>query len=76
MQFLPTYMHYEWTPAQQAADDISARTNLHMYLLENATQDMINAQQIKTTIAAQELRMSGTLDADGLQIPLITSNQL
>jgi poly-gamma-glutamate capsule biosynthesis protein CapA/YwtB (metallophosphatase superfamily) len=76
MQFLPTYMHYEWTAAQQAADDTNARTNLHMYLLEDATQSMINAQQLNTTIAAQEARMNTTLSADGLTIPLITSKQL
>ena len=76
MKFLPTYMHYSWTAAQQAADDTNARTDVHMYLLEDATQDMINAQQLNTTIAAQKQRISSTLSADGLSIPLITSSQL
>jgi len=74
--FLPTYMHYEWTAAQAKADDTNARNHLHMYLLEDATQQMIDAQQLNTTIAAQKQRLSTTLNADGLQIPLITSKQL
>ncbi len=76
MQYLPIYMHYEWTAAQAAADDTDARTNLHLYLLEDATQQMIDAQQLKTTIDVQKARMTSTLTADGVQIPLITSKQL
>jgi poly-gamma-glutamate capsule biosynthesis protein CapA/YwtB (metallophosphatase superfamily) len=75
MSFLPIYQHYEWTAAQAAADDIAARNNIHMYLLENATQAMIDAQQLKTTIAAQKQRITTTLNADGLTVPLITSKQ-
>lgn len=73
--FIPIYMHYSWTPAQQAADDIAARTNLHLYLLEDANQGLINEQQLSTTISAQEQRLSSTLTADGVNIPLITSKQ-
>ncbi len=76
MRFLPTYMHYEWTAAAAAADNISTRHTLHMYLLENATQSMLDAQQLHTTIAAQQQRLTSTLSADGLTIPLITSKQL
>ncbi len=76
MQYLPIYMHYEWTPAQAAADNIAARHNLHLYLLETANQSMIDSQQLHTTIADQKARISGLLSADGLNIPLITSGQL
>lgn len=75
-RYLPIYMHYEWTPAQQAADNIAARHSLHLYLLEDATQAMINAQQLHTTLTAQKQRMTATLDAKGQNIPLITSAQL
>lgn len=75
-RFLPTYMHYEWTAAQAAADQITARNHLHMYLLEDATQNMIDAQQLHTTIDAQKQRMTNTLSSYGLNIPLITSSQL
>ena len=74
MSFLPIYMHYEWT-AQQAArqnnDDLLARHNLQMYLLDDTTQAMIDSQQLKTTVAAQRERIQNTLDTYE-QIPLIT----
>ncbi|MEO8863333.1 MAG: CapA family protein [Candidatus Saccharimonadales bacterium] len=75
-QYIPIYMHYEWTASQAAAEQISARYNLHLYLLENANQSMIDSQQLKTTIDAQKQRMETTLNALGLNIPLITSKQL
>ena len=74
--YLPLYMHYEWTAAQAAAQDINARTNVHMYLLEKTTQAMIDAQQLKTSVEAQKQRMTTTLNADGLTIPLLTSSQV
>ena len=74
-KFLPIYQHYEWTAAQAKADDIAARSNIHMYLLENASQPMVDAQQLHTSIAAQKERISSTLNALGMNIPLITSKQ-
>ena len=73
--FLPIYMHYEWTEAQSAADDIDARTNLHLYLLEDATQSLINTQQLNTTIQAQEQRITSTLNSYGVNVVLLTSKQ-
>jgi poly-gamma-glutamate capsule biosynthesis protein CapA/YwtB (metallophosphatase superfamily) len=74
--YLPIYMHYEWTAAQAAADTTNARNNLHLYLMEDATQTMVDSQQLKTTVAAQRTRMTATLNADGLQIPLLSSKDL
>lgn len=73
--FIPIYMHYDWSASQAAAQDLAARTNLHLYLLEDATQNMINAQQLNTSVDQQKQRLSSTLSADGLSIPLITSKQ-
>lgn len=75
MDYVPIYMHYEWTAAQQTADDTNARTNLHLYLFEDGTQQMINSQQLKTTLAAQQQRYVNTLGTYGLHIPIITSKQ-
>lgn len=75
MQFLPIYMHYEWTAAQAKAEDAAARKNLHLYLLEDANQRMIDDQQLDTTIAEQKRRISDTLSQNGVDIPLITSKQ-
>jgi poly-gamma-glutamate capsule biosynthesis protein CapA/YwtB (metallophosphatase superfamily) len=76
LQYLPIYMHYEWTAAQQAADNTNARTAVKMYLLENTTQAMIDKQQLKTTIAAQKQRITDTLSQDGQDIPLVTAAQV
>ena len=71
VRYLPVYMHYEWTAAQAAADTTNARHSLHLYPLEKATQAMIDAQQLKTTIPAQRERIQTTLNANGLKIPLV-----
>ena len=75
MSYLPIYMHYEWTAAQASADDIAARNHLHLYLFEDATQQMVDSQQLKTTLSAQQQRYASTLGAFGLTIPIITSQQ-
>ncbi len=75
-QYLPIYMHYKWNAVQAAAEDLDARYDVKLMLLENATQSMLDAQQLKTTIPAQKERMRNLLGAEGLAIPLITSKQL
>lgn len=75
VRYTPVYMHYEWTPAQAAADNTNARTNLHLYPLAKATDAMISAQQLKTTVAAQQQRIQSTLNSEGLTIPLVNLAQ-
>ncbi len=75
VRYTPIYMHYEWTPAQAAADNTTARTNLHLYPLQKATDAMVGTQQLKTTIAAQQQRMQATLNAEGQTIPLVNLAQ-
>lgn len=74
--FLPFYMHYEWTPEQAKADNTNARTAVKMYLLENTTQTLIDAQQLHTSVAEQKNRLTVTLQAKGIAVPLVTSQQL
>lgn len=74
--YLPVYVNYNWTAAQAAAQDIGSRTGVHMYLLDKTTQQLIDNQQLKTTVAAQQQRMTATLSAYGLTIPLLTSSQI
>lgn len=76
MRYLPIYMHYEWTGEQAQAEQLGARNNLHLYLLEQATDQQIAKHQLSTTINAQKDRMSKTLNLLGQQIPLITSKEL
>lgn len=74
MAFLPLYMHYEWTAVQSSSQDLLARKNIHMYLLEDTTQDMIDAQQLKTTVSAQTKRITTTLNTY-LKVPLLTNSE-
>jgi hypothetical protein len=55
--FMPTYMHYEWTAAQKAADDESARHNLMIYPLDQASVPLANSQD-DTTVEAQTTRVT------------------
>lgn len=74
ISYLPIYMHYEWSSAQATADDTASRNNLHLYLLENATEDMLNRQQLKTTIDQQKQRLLSTLNQN-ISVNLITKSQ-
>ncbi|HET7827531.1 MAG TPA: hypothetical protein VFK97_01545, partial [Candidatus Saccharimonadales bacterium] len=65
---------YEWTAAQAAAEDLPSRHNLHLYLLENTTQSLIDSNQLYTTVAAQKQRLESLLNAN-TNIPLIDSQQ-
>jgi poly-gamma-glutamate synthesis protein (capsule biosynthesis protein) len=76
VQFLPLYMHYEWTAAQAKAENLEARHSIRMYTFDKITQPMIDAQQLKTTVALQEQRLTTTLSGPGLKIPLISTQEL
>lgn len=55
--FMPTYMHYEWTAAQKASNDLLARHNLMVYPLDQASAAMANSQ-VGTTVPAQTQRVT------------------
>jgi poly-gamma-glutamate synthesis protein (capsule biosynthesis protein) len=55
--FMPTYMHYEWTAAQKASNDLLARHNLMVYPLDQASAAMANSQ-VDTTVPAQTQRVT------------------
>lgn len=77
VSFLPIYMHYDWTAAEaqrQNNDDLLARGHLKMYFLDQTTQAMIDAQQLKTTVSDQSARLSSTLNTY-MSIPLINEQQ-
>lgn len=74
-RFLPLYVHYEWTAQQAAAEDLLKRKNFKMYLLEDATQSMLDSQQLKTTAAEQKQRMQTVLSSQGGDVRLITAQE-
>lgn len=71
--YRPIYMYYTWTPAEAAAQNTDARRNVKMYFLEDVTQDMINNQQLNTTVAAQRSRMQQTLATYGYPVSIISA---
>jgi poly-gamma-glutamate capsule biosynthesis protein CapA/YwtB (metallophosphatase superfamily) len=70
-EYLPLYMHYEWTAAQSATQDLASRKNLHVYLLDDVTQALIDSNQLKTTVTTQRQRISSVLNKT-VKIPLMT----
>ena len=72
--YLPIYMHYEWTAAQAASEDLLARHDLHLYLLDDVTQSMIDKNQLRTTVATQKQRLEDLLNAN-TTVPLLTKSQ-
>jgi poly-gamma-glutamate capsule biosynthesis protein CapA/YwtB (metallophosphatase superfamily) len=70
-QYLPLYMHYEWTAVQSKAQDLASRKNLHLYLLDDTTQAMIDSNQLFTTAAAQKTRIQTLLNKN-VTIPMLT----
>lgn len=63
LSFTPTYMHYEWTSAQTASNDLLARKNAMIYLLNNAAVPL-SKSLFNTTIAEQKQYVVDTLGSD------------
>ena len=51
-RFTPTYMHWEWSPAEAAAGDLLARHNLHVYPL-SAAADALSRSLFSTSVEEQ-----------------------
>jgi poly-gamma-glutamate capsule biosynthesis protein CapA/YwtB (metallophosphatase superfamily) len=67
--FLPVYMHYEWTEEEAARQDLLARNNLEMVLLENA-QPLLDRSVHSTSVAQQTARIQRVLNRY-LEVPII-----
>ena len=74
LSFLPLYNYYAWTAAQANASDLMARHDIKMYLLEDTTQAMIDAQQLHTSVDQQKSRLQATLNTY-MSVPLITKSE-
>ncbi len=53
LAFTPTYMHYEWTTTQAANNDLLARKNAMIYLL-NAAAEPLSRSLFNTTVGEQK----------------------
>jgi poly-gamma-glutamate capsule biosynthesis protein CapA/YwtB (metallophosphatase superfamily) len=60
LSFIPTYMHYDWTSAQAASNDLLARRNAMIYLLNDAAIPL-SKSLFNTTVATQKLYVIETL---------------
>ncbi len=59
--YLPTYVHYEWTQAQKAREDLLARKNFSMHLLEDS-DELIAKSQLGTSVDEQTKRIRSILN--------------
>ncbi|MBW3568799.1 CapA family protein [Candidatus Parcubacteria bacterium] len=59
--FFPTYMHYEWSPAEKAREDLLARKNLKIYPLEQSAEPLGRSQN-NTTVQEQTKRITDLLN--------------
>lgn len=71
--YLPIYMHYEWTAQQKAAGDLLARTNFDMYTFDDAKGPLEKSQN-DTTLEIQKARIQETLNKLS-EIKLISKNE-
>lgn len=60
LTFVPTYMHYEWTAAQQANSDLLARKNAMIYLLDLSEGPLLRSL-LNTTVKVQKQYVIDTL---------------
>ena len=58
--FIPTYMHYEWSPAEAAAGDLLARHNLHVFPLAEAA-DPLSRSLFATSVEEQQAYVASVL---------------
>ena len=67
-------MHYEWTPAEKAAEDLLKRKNLKIYPLDQASEPL-SKSLFNTTVEAQTETLKNTLNKL-TPIEIITSTNL
>lgn len=72
-QYLPVYMHYEWTASQKSAGDLMARHNFNMYTFEDG-QQALDKSQNNTTFDEQRTRIQQILNKL-TEIKLLTKDQ-
>jgi poly-gamma-glutamate synthesis protein (capsule biosynthesis protein) len=63
LTFVPTYMHYDWTAAQSANNDLLARKNAMIYLLDDAAGPL-STSLFNTTVATERQYVIDTLGPD------------
>lgn len=71
--YLPTYMHYEWSAAEKAREDLMARKSFEMFLLEDADKPLQKSQH-NTTVEAQQQYLKSILNTY-TTVPLLSGKE-
>ena len=61
ISFLPVYTHYDWTADEAARQDLLARDNVQMQVLDKSA-DLLARSQLDTTVEAQTERVREVLN--------------
>lgn len=67
--FIPTYMHYEWTAEQKAANKLLERKNFMVYPLEKSTEPL-SRSLFNTTVQTQTESVKNVLNTH-ITVPLL-----
>ncbi len=70
--FMPTYMHYDWPPADRAAEELTTRTNLGVHPL-NKADGPLGRSGFTTTVREQQEIVRTTLGPD---VTMLTSGTM
>lgn len=62
-RFIPTFMSYDWTPEQEAASNLLARTNPRVYPLVDA-EGPLASSRLGSTVAEQQAYVASMLGPD------------
>ncbi len=73
LSFMPTYMHYEWTPEQAAIEDLLLRKNLKLYPLANAEGPLARSL-FNTSVEEQHLRITDILNSEA-EVTIVEPDQ-
>lgn len=71
--YLPVYMHYEWSDADKAAENLMARSNFAMYLLEESAEPLQQSQN--NTTAQEQTALVKELLNTYTKVPILTKQQ-
>lgn len=63
LSFVPTYMHYEWSGADEAAENLLARDNIMIYPLDTAA-DALSKTRFGTSVDEQTNRVTNLLNSN------------
>ena len=61
VSFLPVYTHYDWTADEATREDLLARENVQMQVLDKSA-DLLARSQLGTTVEAQTERVREVLN--------------